>query len=168
MKELIMLLERAEDRSKATTVVAQVRAKIRGKNLFGWRSFIDDVAIDLISYMIQTQFQYSIGAYITCGMQSAMDHCRWCNAKCRRENFEAISLDDDDSYLQIADEKSNLEENLIEEDRKSELYEKIASEYGKALADQLRPIIYNESDKLDRNILKQVRTEEFREFLHTV
>ena len=37
-----------------------------------------------------------------------------------------------------------------------------------ALAEQLKPVIYNETDKLDRKVLQQVRTEEFREFLHTL
>lgn len=168
MKELIMLLEKAEERSKAMTVVTQVKAKIRNKNLFAWRYFIDDVVVDLVSYMIATHFQYSVGAYVTCGMQSAIDHCRYCNAKCRRENFESVSVDDDDTYLQIEDKGSNMESQLIAEDEKSELYQKIAAEYGDALAEQLKPVIYNETDKLDRKVLQQVRTEEFREFLHTL
>ena len=168
MKELIKLLETAEQRQKASQVVRQVQANIRIKNLFGWRSYIDDVAIDLVGYMIKTNFQYTVGAYIICGMQSALDHCRYCNALKRRGNYEYVSLDSDECFLQIEDESANFEKKLEREAHCDELYQKIAAQFGEELANQLKPVIDATEDKLDRKVLAQCRTEEFREFLHNM
>ena len=168
MKELIKLLETAEQRQKASQVVRQVQANIRIKNLFGWRSYIDDVAIDLVGYMIKTNFQYTVGAYIICGMQSALDHCRYCNALKRRGNYEYVSLDSDECFLQIEDESANFEKKLEREAHCDELYQKIAAQFGEELANQLKPVIDATEDKLDRKGLAQCRTEEFREFLHNM
>lgn len=168
MKELIKLLETAEQRQKASQVVRQVQANIRIKNLFGWRSYIDDVAIDLVGYMIKTDFQYTVGAYITCGMQSALDHCRYCNALKRRGDYEYVSLDSDECFLQIEDESANFEKKLEREAHCDELYQKIAAQFGEELANQLKPVIDATEDKLDRKVLAQCRTEEFREFLHNM
>lgn len=168
MKELIKLLETVEQRQKASQVVRQVQANIRIKNLFGWRSYIDDVAIDLIGYMIKTDFQYTVGAYITCGMQSALDHCRYCNALKRRGNYEYVSLDDDECFLQIEDESANIERQIEREEHCNELYQKIAAQFGEELANQLKPVIDATEDKLDRKVLAKCKTEEFREFLHNM
>lgn len=168
MKELIKLLETAEQRQKASQVVRQVQANIRIKNLFGWRSYIDDVAIDLIGYMIKTDFQYTVGAYITCGMQSALDHCRYCNALKRRGNYEYVSLDADECFLQIEDESADIERQIEREEHCNELYQKIAAQFGEELANQLKPVIDATEDKLDRKVLAKCKTEEFREFLHNM
>ena len=168
MKELIKLLETAEQRQKASQVVRQVQANIRIKNLFGWRSYIDDVAIDLVGYMIKTDFQYTVGAYITCGMQSALDHCRYCNALKRRGDYEYVSLDSDECFLQIEDESANFERQMEREEHCNELYQKIAAQFGEELANQLKPVIDATEDKLDRKVLAQCKTEEFREFLHNM
>lgn len=168
MKELIKLLETAEQRQKASQVVRQVRANIRIKNLFGWRSYIDDVSIDLVGYMIKTDFKYTVGAYITCGMQSALDHCRYCNALKRRGDYEYVSLDSDECFLQIEDESANFERQIEREEHCKELYEKIAAQFGEELANQLKPVIDATEDKLDRKVLAQCKTEEFREFLHNM
>ena len=168
MKELIKLLETAEQRQKASQVVRQVRANIRVKNYFGWRTFIDDVSIDLVGYMISTDFKYTVGAYITCGMQSALDHCRYCNALKRRGDYEYVSLDSDECFLQIEDESANFEKKLEREAHCDELYQKIAAQFGEELANQLKPVIDATEDKLDRKVIAQCRTAEFREFLHSI
>ena len=165
MKELIRLLETLEQRDIATRVLSAVKAKVRQKNYFGWTYFIDDVLIDLVGYMIADKFAHSIGGYINCGMQSAIDHCRYCNAKCRKENYRYVSLDDEDSYIQIEDTESNLETNYIQKEKEAKVYQQIKERFGEELAEQLKPIIEGADTKLDKKVLSQCKSEEFKEFL---
>ena len=165
MKELIKMLETKAQREKATQVVRQVRTNIYIKNYFGWRHFIEDVVINVIGYMITTKFEYSSSAYISWGMQSALDSSRYCNAKCRRGNYETISLDADDSFLQVEDESANFVKKMEMEERCDTLYEAIVEEFGKELAEQLKPLIYGDETKLHRKVLEKCKTEEFKEFL---
>lgn len=162
MKNLINLLETAEQRQKAAQVIRTVEGNIRVKNYFGWRTFIDDVAIDLVGYMIATNFQYTAGAYITCGMQSALDHCRYCNAQKRRGDYEWCSLDE---FYSLEDESSNIERQMEQEEKCNELYQRIAKKFGQALAEQLKPVIFEGETKLSKRVLAKCKTNEFREFL---
>lgn len=105
MEQLIKDIEREfgiEQAKKTRDVVTVVTAKVRAKNLFGWRYFIEDALIETISWMIRTEFRYSGGAYVACGMQAAIDKCRYCNAKKRRHNYEMLSLDDEEVYYEFA------------------------------------------------------------------
>ena len=106
MEQLIEDIERQYGKEKAEKVrdvVVVVTAKVQAKNLFGWRSFLEDALVETISWIIRTEFQYSGGAYVACGMQSAIDHCRYCNAKKRRQDYEMLSLDDEESTIQVAE-----------------------------------------------------------------
>lgn len=165
MKELIQMLDTLEHKEMARTVITQLRSRIRKKNYFGWTTFIDDVIIDTISYMISTEYRYSIGGYIQVGMTTAIDKCKYCNAKCRKENYQYISLDDEDSYIQIEDPNSDPAIQMEREQDAKDLYIKIAEQFGEELANQLRPIIYGLDSKLERKVINKCKTPEFREFL---
>lgn len=159
---IISLLQDNAQKAKATQVVTTVRGTIRVKNYFGWRSFIDEVSDDIVGYMIKTEFKYSAGAYITCGMQAALDKCRYCNAQKRRGDYETCSIDE--LYSVASPEKSPMAK-LLEQENCKELYEGIRARYGKEVADKLKPVIYGEEDKVESKILKQCRTQEFKEFV---
>lgn len=165
MKELIQLLDTLEHKEMARTVISQLKSKIRKKNYFGWTTFIDDVIIDTISYMISTGYRYSIGGYIQVGMTTAIDKCKYCNAKCRKESYLTVSLDDEDSYIQIEDANSDPAIQMEREQDATDLYERIAEQFGEELANQLKPVIYGMESKLERKVLKQCKTPEFKEFL---
>ena len=112
--------------------------------------------------MIATNFQYTAGAYITCGMQSALDHCRYCNAQKRRGDYEWCSLDE---FYSLEDESSNIERQMEQEEKCNELYQRIAKKFGQALAEQLKPVIFEGETKLSKRVLAKCKTNEFREFL---
>lgn len=162
MKELIEFLETDEQKNIAYKVLKQVRMRIEFNNYFGWRSFIDDLLNDLLGYMIADKFAHSVSGYINCGMQSAIDHCRYCNAKKRRGDYETANIDD---FYSLADDRQNLSKAVEDEEACKELYDNICAKFGEALANQLKPLIYGEADKLDRKLSKQCKTEEFKEFL---
>ena len=147
--------ERVQLIKDVTTVVA---AKVRAKNLFGWRYYIDEVLDDLIVWMIQTEFKYSGGAYVACGMQSAIDHCRYCNAAKRKANYEAYSIDRDERLYQIEDKR--------EENRKKawELYVDIKIQFGQDLADEVKPFIDGVQKELSKEVLAKLRTPEFMDW----
>lgn len=163
MEFLISLLDNKEQREKTAQVVRVVRSNIRVKNYFGWRSFIDDVATDLVGYMIKTEFKYSAGAYVTCGMQSAIDHCRYCNAQKRRGDYEWTDIDE---CYDIGDNSYNPEKELVDKAHCNELYNRIAERFGQDLAEQLKPVIFDgKTKKLSNKILLKCKTEEFKQFL---
>nr|DAH56619.1 MAG TPA: hypothetical protein [Caudoviricetes sp.] len=138
-------------------VTAVVRAKIIAKDLFGWRSFIDDVLIDLVLYMINDNFAHSGGGYVACGMQSAIDHCRYCNAAKRRGNYELVSLDE---FYQVADD---IEDSSTKEQADTLLFD-ISIRWGTDLASKLEPLVRGYQDKLSNDVLKIIRSPEFVEW----
>ena len=135
-------------------VTSVVRAKIQAKNLFGWRFFIDELLTDLVGYMIQTGFRYSGGAYVACGMQSAIDHCRYCNAAKRRGMYEGCSLDE---FYQVAEQRPDEKQNT----EAIELVVDIQSKFGEELAKQLEPFLKGEKETLEAEVLKKCRSKEF-------
>lgn len=144
--------------SKVRDVVIVVTAKVQSKNLFGWRSYIEDALIETVSWIIRTEFQYSGGAYVACGMQSALDHCRYCNAQKRRHNYEMLSLDDSDSPIQVSeddDDKLSKVEALCMD---------IAAKFGKALAEELKPFVAGNKDSLSKEVLSKVKSKEFKQW----
>lgn len=147
--------EKAELMKDVTTVVA---AKIRAKNLFGWRHYIDEVLDDLIIWMIKTDFKYSGGAYVACGMQSAIDHCRYCNAAKRKPYYEAFSLDRDNRICQVEDHSADNEK------RAWMLYVDIKLQFGVELADAVKPFIDGVEKELSKEVLAKLRTPEFTEW----
>ena len=102
-----------EEANFVAGVVGVVRSKIVARNLFGWREFIDDVIVDLVAHMIATEFEYSGGAYVNCGMQGAVDACRHCSAAKRRGNYETVSLSEVENFMTPQEEPS-YEENTNE------------------------------------------------------
>lgn len=156
MKALINLLEDEAQRSKARQTVTATRYRITQKNLFGWRTYIDEVLTDLVAYMMKTAFKYSVGAYITCGMQAAIDRCRYCNAKKRRQNYEAVSLD---KCFNVEDIKQTIYKNALE------LYLAISTQYGADIAEALKPVIFAEETKVPASIRNKLKTPQFRSFL---
>lgn len=162
MKQLVAEVEREygeQAGALAGSVTTVVRTKIRNRNLFGWRHFIEDVQIDLIGYMISTRFKYSGGAYVACGMQSAIDNCRYCNAQKRRGNYETASLDE---FYQMADNTTTESSNQNEA---ATLVLDIAIKFGDDLAEQLSPFIYGYEKELCKEILSQCKAKEFKTWL---
>lgn len=147
-----MFGERNAELVRSVTTV--VKAKVRARNLFGWQTFIDDVLIQLITHMIQTDFMYSGGAYVNCGIQGAIDRCRYCNAAKRKGEYEKVSLDDE-RFFAIPDPKPNRERDL------DQLCISIEMRFGKDLAEELRPYLIGYEKKLSNNALKKIRTAEF-------
>ena len=141
---------------KSRDVVTVVRAKIIAKNLFAWRHYIDEVLIDLVGYMIATRFEYSGGAYVACGMQSAIDHCRYCNAAKRRGNYETLSLDE---FYQAEDEQEDEKQSVMK--HAEELCFDIQMKFGKELADELRPFLMGYETSLSKELLKKLKSKEF-------
>lgn len=155
MEQLFKDLERQfgiESTKKARDVVIGIKAKIAAKNLFGWRTFIEEVIIELVGYMIKTDFKYSGGAYVVCGMQSAIDKCRYCNAQKRRGNYETVSLD---TLYYVPDTRSSYINQA------DELVISIKLKFGEDFANLLKPFLYGEQDKLSRDVLKKCKEPEF-------
>jgi hypothetical protein len=138
-----------------------VSSKIVDRNLFGWRSFIDDVMEELVQYMIKTGFKYSGGAYVVCGMQSAIDHSRYCSRQKRRGDYELISLDE----LISEDCESPKVKDVNEV---TDLLFEIEVSFGKDVADELEPFLTGKVDKISKAIKKKLNTPEFRKFLEEV
>jgi len=159
MKELIRMLETKEQQIKADKVVNLLKKQIMEKNLYGWRWYIDDVIVKIVHHMIKTEFKLTIAVYVRAGMQRAITQLRYATCAKRRGNYELVSLDD----VQVGDD--SMEEEMDTAQRQNELYIKIMLNYGKELAEQLKPIIYAEETRLEKKVLRKVRTEEFREFL---
>lgn len=159
MKELVNMLETQEQRIKADKVINILKRQIIDKNLFGWRWYIDDVIVKIVHHMIKTDFSLTVAVYVRAGMQRAITQLRYANAQKRRGNFELVSLDE----VQVGD--NGMEEAIDESQRQNELYIKIMVNYGKDLAEQLKPLIYGEETRLERRVLKKVKNEEFKAFL---
>ena len=159
MEQLIKDIERQYGKEKAAKVrdvVVVVTAKVQAKNLFGWRSFLEDALVETISWIIRTEFQYSGGAYVACGMQSAIDHCRYCNAKKRRQDYEMLSLDDEESKIQVAESDDGRFYEI------ETLCTDIASKFGKELAEELRPFLQGDEKSLDKKVLAKIQAPEFK------
>lgn len=142
---------------EVTTVTQVVRNKVIAKNLFGWRAFIDDVLVDLVSYMIKTDFKYSGGAYVACGMQAAIDAARYCSAQKRRGDYETISLHSIEKFVGTR-QSPEYGENI------EELIEDIARMLGEEIAENIRDYLEGRSN-LSREVIKKCKTPEFREWL---
>ena len=136
-------------------VTTVVRAKVIARDLFGWRHWIEDMLIDLISYMIADGFKHSGGGYVACGMQSAIDHCRYCSAAKRRGDYELVSLDE---FYQVADEETYEESN---EEKESRLLFDVSVRFGQVVADKLEPFVRGYEDKLDKEVKKIIMSPEF-------
>ena len=82
MKELIRLLETREQQVKADKVVNLLKKQITGKNLFGWRYYIDDVIVKIVQHMIT---RYTVAIYVRAGMQRAITQLRYANRKKKKK-----------------------------------------------------------------------------------
>ena len=155
----LMNLEYGEDITKeVASVVRVVRSKIVARNLFGWKSFIEDVLIDTVKHMIATEFQYSGGAYVAVGMQIAIDAARYCSAQKRRGDYETVSIHSVDYFMK--DDK-----DYIYSFRVDELVEGASEMLGKETAEQVRKFLLGEIPKLSADVLAKCRTPEFVRWL---
>lgn len=158
MTQLFNDIERAYGKKAADLardVTSVVRAKIVDRDMFGWRQWIDDMLVDLVGYMIADGFKHSGGGYVACGMQSAIDHTRYCSAEKRRGNYELVSLDE---FYQVADndpEESNTQEQA------SRLLFDVELRFGKVVADKLEPFARGYEDTLSNEVKKIVMSPEF-------
>lgn len=144
----------ADEVSEVTQVV---RNKIIAKNLFGWRAYIDDVLVDLVAYMIKTDFRYSGGAYVACGMQAAIDAARYCSAQKRRGDYETISLHSVEKFVGTRS-SSEYVENI------EELVQDIARLLDEETAENIRDFLEGKDD-LSKEVIEKCKTPEFREWL---
>ncbi len=147
-----------EAANEVASVTGVVRNKVIARNLFGWRTFIEDVLIDLVQYMIQTEFKYSGGAYVTCGMQSAIDATRYCNAQKRRGNYETISIHLVEEFVS---HQPAPEFNMKIEELTSEISALLNKEDTKHIND----FLLGKIDRIKADVLKKCRTPEFLDWL---
>lgn len=142
---------------EVSSVTGVVRSKIIAKNLFGWRAFIDDVLIDLVAYMIKTEFRYSGGAYVACGMQAAIDATRYCSAQKRRGDYETISLHSVEKFVGV-------ERSLGYAEKVEELMEDIAQLLDEETTESIRDFLEG-GNKLSKKVIEKCKTPEFLEWL---
>lgn len=154
-----MNIEYGEDITKeVTSVVRVVRSKIVSRNLFGWRTFIDDVLIDVVKHMINTEFQYSGGAYVAVGMQIAIDAARYCSAQKRRGNYETVSIHSIDCFMK--DDKEYGYSIKVDE-----LVEGASEMLDKETTEEVKKFLLGEIPKLSADVLAKCRTPEFVRWL---
>lgn len=159
MEKLFKDIENTYGKDKADLcrdVVSVVRAKVIAKDLFGWRTFIQEMLEDLVLYMIMDNFAHSGGGYVACGMQSAIDHCRYCNAAKRRGDYELVSLDE---FFQVEDPQEDTTQQQADR-----LLLDITIKFGKDVADKIEPFARGYQDKLSADVLKLVKSKEFTEW----
>lgn len=147
-----------EEANLASSVISVVRSKIAAKNLFGWRDFIEDVIVDLVVHMIRTEFQYSGGAYVNCGMQGAIDACRYCSAAKRRGDYETVSLSEVENFMTPQEEPSN-------EEKTNELVMEIEKMYGPSIAQNIADYLEGRVERLSKEVLAKCRTKQFKAWL---
>lgn len=158
MERLFKDIENAYGKDKARIcrdVTSIVKAKIKAKNLFGWKDWIEEHLSGLIGYMINDDFKHSGGAYVTCGMQGAIDYARHCSAEKRRGNYELLSLDE---FYQVGED---IEDSETTQSKADELLLDIEICFGKKLADMLEPFLRGYEDKLTKDALKIVKSDKF-------
>lgn len=146
-----------EAAGKAESVMVVVQAKVSGRNLFGWRSYIEQLLLDLVGYMITTDFQYSGGAYVACGIQAALDSSRYCSAKKRRDRYDNTSNLDDLEYKVSVDISSSTV--------RADFLEDIKASFGEELQKALEPFISGKVSKLTKDVIEKCKTEEFKRWL---
>lgn len=155
MKELlrdIRISYGADKAKQCEDVIVVIRSKVLAKNLYGWRWWLDEVLEDVVAHMIRTEFSYSGGAYVACGMQGAVDKCRYCNAKKRKPNYDTVSLD---LFYQVPDTTPNDAESTYD------LLMAISSQFGDELAKQLEPFLLGYVDQLEKKVLDRVKEPDF-------
>lgn len=143
---------------EVSSVTKVVRSKIVAKNLFGWRAFIEDVLIDLVAYMIKTEFKYSGGAYVACGMQAAIDAARYCSAQKRRGDYETISIHSVEKFLK-AEQSSGYAEKV------EELIKDIERLLDEETTESIREFLEGRTSKLSKEVIAKCKTPEFVEWL---
>ncbi|MCM1322949.1 MAG: hypothetical protein NC218_02050 [Acetobacter sp.] len=91
-------------REKVAKVNKYIAGMLRTRNLFGWRSFIEDLKteIELEIYNYEGnrlegkpgfEKEQGVGAYCNMAVQGALNWSFKCQAQCRRINYETMSLD---------------------------------------------------------------------------
>ena len=143
---------------EVSSVLRVVKNKIIARNLFGWREFLEDVLIDLVQYMIRTDFQYSGGAYVACGMQAAIDACRYCNAQKRRGDYETISLHLVEAFVET-------KQDTTYANQVHDLVVDIEYLFGKDVATHIKEYLTGKRNKISKEVLAKCRTPEFKEWL---
>lgn len=150
----------SEIHEKVADVTSVLRSKIVNRNLFGWTYFINDVLTDVVAYMIQTDFQYSGGAYVYCGWHNAVSAARYCGAQKRRGNYDYRNLDIDEvQKVMVFESEPNYS------DKAYDLYIAIEYDWGHELAEELKPFINGEQDKLSKDLIAKCKSPEFIEWL---
>jgi len=143
---------------EVSSVTKVVRSKIVARNLFGWRAFIDDVLIDLVAYMIETEFRYSGGAYVACGMQAAIDAARYCSAQKRRGDYETISI-------HLVEKSIESKQSSGYAEKVEELIRDIERLLDEETAESIREFLEGGTSKLSKEVIAKCRTPEFVEWL---
>lgn len=145
---------------EVASILRVVRTKIVAKNLFGRSEFMDDVLVDLVAYMIRTEFQYSGGAYVACGMQAAIDACRYCNAQKRRGEYETVSIYKVERF--VGEQPS---EDYVAD--MQDMLKDIATMLGTKVAEELESYLTGAKKKLSADVVEKCKTEEFKIWLKT-
>lgn len=145
-----------ETGERIRNVCTVVYSKVKNGNLYGWRWFIEDVVIELATYMLKDNLSHPQGGYIMCGMQSALDHARKCSALKRRGDYELVSLD---NFFQVADEPAD------ETPDTEEFLFDVEMSFGPETRDELEPFVLGQVDRISGAVRKKLHTPEFQKFL---
>lgn len=138
-----MLLEDVRDgygleiAKKVSCVFGILISNVRSRNLFGLSEYLEDLKIDLLTYMIETEFRYSVSAYVTCGLQSAVDKSRYYSAQKRKPQFDRGQR----MFVDLSELNVGLEDTKCYDDQLEVLLEDISSAFGVSIAKEVRELL---------------------------
>ena len=138
-----MLLEDVRDSygleiaEKVSCVFGILISNVRSRNLFGLSEYLEDLKIDLLAYMIETEFRYSISAYVTCGLQSAVDKSRYYSAQKRKPQFDRGQR----MFVDLSELNVGLEDTKCYDDQLEVLVDDISSALGVEIAKEIKDLL---------------------------
>ncbi len=154
-----------EVREKVEKVKRYIAGMVRAKNFFGWRTFVEELKVDIECEIYSYEAQHlahvpgyekeqGVGAYCNMAMQGAINYSASCSAQKRKINYEAQSLD-----ALIETEKGLMHVQIPskedEEVTKSELLMSIEQEFGNRIKKLAAAVLSGE--QLSKEELEELR-----------
>lgn len=152
-------------KEKVEKVRLYIAGMLRTRNLFGWKSFIDDLKVDIEVEIYKYEEKHlagipgyekeqGVGAYCNMALQGAINYAAKCSTNKRRINFETQSLD-----ALIETEKGSMSKQVpatrSEDVANLELLLSIQQEFGDRIQELAQRVLNGE--QLDRNELSELR-----------
>ena len=147
---------------KVLKVRQYIDGKVRARNLYGWRFFVDELKVNMEMeiYKHEELFrqgvhnEYGIGAYCNMALQGALNFAAMCATNKRKINFEATSLD-----ALVETEKGSMSKQIPSRDSEDasrvELLVSIQQEFGTRIQELAEKVMNGE--QLDRKELAELR-----------